>query len=86
MAKQQGKSKNERLVELSWWILEQKIKYYILATADVEDWEYDLRETEYNSLAKELGLNPTASAVGVDVTRPSVQLIMRKLQGISLGY
>lgn len=72
--------KKQRFIQLSWEILEHKCRYYIMDSPIVQDYEYDAIEKEYEALAKELGLEPTASnMVGFNPDRPSCQSVMRKL-------
>jgi NAD-dependent DNA ligase len=78
--KQQEKTDKERFVELSWWIIEQKVKYYHLGWLGVSDEYYDKLEAEYKALAKKLNLNPNASnTVGCDFNKPSFRLVLSKL-------
>lgn len=78
---------DKRLVELSWLILELKLAYYRpdLLHSDwkelaVADTMYDKLESEYRKLCEELGVDPTsADMVGFDLSRPSCQLVARKL-------
>lgn len=75
-----SQDKKQRFINLSWEILEHKCRYYIMDSPIVQDYEYDAIEKEYDSLAKELGLEPTASdMVGFNPDRPSCQSVMRKL-------
>jgi NAD-dependent DNA ligase len=87
MAKQQGKTKNERFVELSWLIISNKWHYYVNGRSIIADEAYDRLADEYRTLAKELNLNPYADEmVGFDFSRPSARLVDMKLRGIPLGY
>lgn len=70
----------KRFAKLSWTILEHKYRYYILDSPIIEDFEYDLLEREYESLAKKLSLDPTATnMVGFDLSRPSCKTVAEKL-------
>lgn len=67
---------------LGWLLLEHKFRYYILQKPIISDYEFDKIETSYRSLAKKLGLPPTASdMVGFDMTRPSAQRAAMKVLG-----
>lgn len=70
---------------LSWFILENKFKYYCGAKYGIEpiaDEVYDKYEDRYKKLAQMLKLKPTASdMVGFDENRPSCRLVMEKLIG-----
>lgn len=69
-------TKKQRFNTLSWIILRAKYEYYILNDSHLTDDQYDALEREYDSLAKELNLEPTASnMVGFDMQRPSCQLV-----------
>lgn len=71
-----------RYIELGWKILEAKYRYYKLDDPLLQDHEYDAMEREYDTLAKKLNLDPTASdMVGFDETRPSCQVVMHKISG-----
>lgn len=73
-------SKKGRFVKLGWEILEHKCRYYILDEPVIRDYDYDMLEKEYESLALELGLEPSATnMVGFDDTRPSCQRVLNKL-------
>lgn len=75
-----SKYKKQRFIQLAWVILEHKCRYYIMDSPIIQDYEYDMIEKEYDALAKELGLEPTASdMVGFNPDRPSCQSVMRKL-------
>jgi NAD-dependent DNA ligase len=77
--------KKDRYNTLSWKILEAKYRYYILSEPTITDYEYDLMEKEYDSLADELGLPKTASdMVDFKSDRPSCQAVIEKvrLQGL----
>lgn len=73
--------KKKRLVELSWYILESKAKYYGVVGGKIDSDEvYDGFEAEYRQLCEELNIKPTAAdMVGFDESRPSCQLVLAKL-------
>jgi len=69
-----------RHIKLSWELLEHKVRYYILDSPTIQDAEYDKLEQEYVGLCEELGKpNTIQSMVGVDLKRPSVQEVIKKL-------
>ena len=73
--------KEKRFIKLGWLLMEHKFRYYRLDSPIVEDHEYDKLEREYDNLAKELGLPPTAvDMVGFDQNRPSGALVADKVQ------
>ena len=74
--------------ELSWWLIEQKFLYYCSGDAHpswekfyaATDAEYDEKEQRYRDLCDMLGTGPyTYEMVGFDKSRPSCQLVMKKL-------
>ncbi len=72
--------KLERFIKMGWEILEHKCRYYIMCTSIIEDHVYDKLEKEYEALAAELGLEPSASnMIDFDTKRPSSRLVMDKL-------
>lgn len=72
--------KKQRFIQLSWIILEHKYRYYILDKPIIQDYDYDKLEKEYEALADELKLEPSASnMVGFDLDRPSCQSVVKKL-------
>lgn len=72
-------SSHERIVELSWKILEAKYWYYYRDAGKISDYEYDLMEKEYEKLCHDLGIEPSASnMVGFDESRPSCMHVMLK--------
>lgn len=86
MQKSKEKTDQESFVELSWWIVEQKMHYYHLKRAIVADEYYDKLEAEYKALAIKLGLKAYASdMVGFDITRASCRLALEKYSGDSDG-
>lgn len=68
-----------RRVQLAWTLLEHKYRYYQLDAPVIEDQDYDKLEREYVDLCKRAGVAPTAAAVGIDVTRPCVDLVASKV-------
>lgn len=83
MVKQQGKSKNERFIELSWTLLEGKWHYYVRKHAIIADEAYDKLAMEYRELAKELNLNPTADdMVGFSFDKASCRMVDKKMTEI----
>lgn len=75
-------SDDERFARLSWKILEHKCHYYMFNNPQIQDYEYDMLEKEYDALALTLGKPPTASdMVGFDLERPSCRSVYRKLAG-----
>ena len=74
--------KKKRFVELGWLLLEHKAHYYYFCNPQISDYEYDALEREYDTLAKELGEEPTASdMVDFDYERPACRAVLRKLRG-----
>lgn len=71
----------KRFVALGWRIIEAKIRYYILDTPVLEDFEFDILVREYEQLSTEYGIPPTANMVGADMTRPCFRRAFRKLTG-----
>lgn len=72
--------KEKRFIKLGWQLMEAKFQYYKLDSPTLTDHEYDMLEREYDSLAKELGLPPTAAdMVGFDNARPSAALVGDKV-------
>lgn len=68
--------KSARYVQLSWELLEHKFRYYVLDNPEIQDFEYDMLEKEYDSLAEELGLPKSASdMVGFNEDRWSCRLV-----------
>src|SRR4051812_25540368 len=66
--------------KLSWKLLEAKFRYYILDQPELQDHEYDALERRYDTLAKELGLEPTAAnMVGFKEDSPSASLVRQKV-------
>lgn len=53
--------KHQRFIKLGWELLEHKFRYYILAEPIIQDYDYDILEKEYDSLAEELNLPKSAS-------------------------
>lgn len=75
--------KRKRFQELGWQVLEHKCRYYVFMRPIISDFEYDMIEKEYDALAKELGVPPTASdMVDFDDSRPSCRLVLDKLRGV----
>ena len=83
--------KNQRHLDLGWWLIESKLLYYhpdlfsekMVSTYGAPDWLYDKREKEYVKLCEELDhYNSVQSMVGVDLDRPSVQLAITALERI----
>jgi hypothetical protein len=72
---------NEEFTKLCWTLLEAKVKYYVYPSMDnIPDSEYDRLEKLYTAYVEENGLpNTIQSMVGVDKTRPSIQLVIAKL-------
>lgn len=69
----------ERMVSLSWKILEAKYWYYYRSQPKITDYEYDTMEKEYEAICKRLEIEPTASnMVDFDEKRPSCMHIMLK--------
>ena len=69
----------ERIVYLSWKILDAKYWYYYRSDPKLQDYEYDMMEKEYEALCKIAGVDPTASdMVDFDESRPSCQAVMYK--------
>lgn len=67
-------------IRLGWIILEHKCRYYVFDKPIVTDYEYDLIEKKYDSLADKLGLEKSASdMVGFDLKRHSCQNVLKKL-------
>jgi NAD-dependent DNA ligase len=80
MVKQQGKTKEQRFVELSYLILENKYCYYCRKRSIIADEAYDKLAIEYRELAKELGLNPYADdMVEYDLNRASCRMVAQKV-------
>lgn len=70
----------KRYTKLSWDLLRYKVAYYCYDTSLVADATYDELEREYVALCKKLKKpNTVQSMVGVDLNRPSVQLVKDKL-------
>jgi NAD-dependent DNA ligase len=73
--------KLKRFSQLSWKILEHKCRYYYFDAPIIADHEYDALEREYDQLAEDLGLEPTAAnMVGFKLDRPACQAVLFKLQ------
>jgi hypothetical protein len=73
--------KEKKFINLGWKLMEAKFQYYKLDAPLLEDYQYDLLEREYDSLAKELGVVPTATdMVGFDQVRSSGVLVADKIQ------
>ena len=73
--------KIKKFTKLSWELLEQRCRYYQLDDPILEDHAYDKLEREYEALAKELNLEPSASnMVGFDLKRPSCAVVLEKLK------
>ena len=70
-------------IKLSWWILEQKFRYYEGSKYNLKpcsDQEYDKKEEMYLKLAKKLGHEPTASShVGFPAKSLVGEMIFQKL-------
>lgn len=80
----------DRLVYLSWRILEMKMVYYRpeltskrnVVYLSVSDAEYDALEDEYRKLCTKLGKEPTAAdMVGFDVNRACCKIVIEKYRG-----
>lgn len=81
-ARRPKSDKEKRFIKLGWQLIEHKFRYYQLDEAIIEDHEYDKLEREYDGLAHELELEPTASdMVGFDMTRPSCSAAADKILG-----
>jgi NAD-dependent DNA ligase len=77
--------KYKRFLSIGWELLEHKYRYYVLDNPTIPDHEYDILEKEYDNLAKELDLEPTASnMVGFDTKRPCCQLVISKIRKVPL--
>lgn len=71
---------HEKFILLGWTLLEHKCHYYIFSNPTISDYEYDLLEKEYESLADFLGLEPSASnMVDFDMKRPSCKKVYEKI-------
>jgi NAD-dependent DNA ligase len=80
MAKQQGKTKYERFVDLSWDLLSFKYMYYVRGRSIIADEAYDVLASEYRELAKELNLNPSADdMVGYNMDKASCRMVAKKM-------
>lgn len=76
-------TKLKRFRKLGWEILEHKARYYVLSSPSIGDYEYDMLEKEYETLAVELSLPPSASSmVDFDWNRPSCQRVLDKVRGV----
>lgn len=51
----------EKFIKLGWEILEHKFRYYVLSEPIIRDYDYDLLEKQYDSLADSLGLPKSAT-------------------------
>jgi NAD-dependent DNA ligase len=72
---------SERFIELGWQILEHKYRYYILQKPIIQDYDYDLLEKEYDSLADQLDRPKSATdMVGFNEDRPDCQRVAEKIQ------
>lgn len=72
----------QRFIFLGWKLMEAKFRYYKQDAPELEDHVYDAMEREYDTLAKKLGVAPTAvDMVGFDQTRPSGALVADKILG-----
>lgn len=72
--------REKQFIRLGWRLMEAKFLYYKMDAPILQDHEYDLLEREYDALAKELNLPPTASdMVGFNAGRASGALVADKL-------
>jgi len=81
------KKESNRLVELSWKIVECKLTYYRPDLVH-KDWkeeitrsdqQYDAYENEYRDLCKTEGVEPySCEMVGFDLERASARVVMEK--------
>ena len=76
------KKRKQNLIKLSWWILEQKLKYYHPEHGTcVDDHVYDEREAQYKKLCKYFNQPTTATDhVGFPHDRPCGRLVISKMQ------
>lgn len=82
MKPKQSNEKYKTIVRLSWWILEQKLKYYNPEYGKcISDELYNSEELIYKNCCKDLGMKPTASNhVGFPWDTPSGRLVVSKLR------
>ena len=71
-----------RYCKVSWKIIEAKYIYYHLNgehPLSIKDYQYDLLEKEYVDLCGWLEEEPVNHCVGIDLNRPSVKVVIKKL-------